>query len=62
MKRIDLTRHLEISGCEVRREGGRHTVYLNRNARKSSTVPRRRETNDFLARKTCGDSQISYPK
>jgi len=38
-----------------------HTVYVNRSARKSSTVPRHREVNDFLARKICIDLQIPTP-
>jgi mRNA interferase HicA len=62
MKRIDLTRHLERSGCEILREGSRHTVYVNRSAMKSSTVPRHREINDFLARKICDDLQVPQPK
>ena len=32
MKRVDLVRHLETHGCEFLREGGRHTIYVNRAA------------------------------
>lgn len=62
MKRIDLIRHLESKGCEFLREGGRHTVYVNRVAGKSSTIPRHREINDFLAKKICKDLDISGPE
>jgi predicted RNA binding protein YcfA (HicA-like mRNA interferase family) len=62
MKRIDLIRHLEQHGCEFLREGGEHTVYINRAARTSSSVPRHREINEFLARKICDDLQIQRPK
>jgi predicted RNA binding protein YcfA (HicA-like mRNA interferase family) len=58
MKRIDLIRHLEAHGCEFLREGGKHTVYVNRSAQKASSVPRHREINDFLVRKICRDLQI----
>lgn len=58
MKRKDLIRHLEQHGCELLREGGKHTVYVNRPANRTSTVPRHREINDFLARKICRDLQI----
>lgn len=58
MKRIDLIRHLEAHSCEFLREGGKHTVYVNRSAQKSSSVPRHREINDFLIRKICRDLQI----
>lgn len=58
MKRIDLIRHLERHGCEFFREGGNHTVYVNRAAQRSSSVPCHREINDFLARKICRDLQV----
>ncbi len=38
MKRADLIRHLEQHGCVLFREGGNHSIYLNRLARKSSSV------------------------
>ncbi len=61
MKRIDPIRRLEAQGCEMLREGGSHTVHLNRGARKISTVPRHREINDFLARKICRDLEVREP-
>lgn len=61
MKRFDLIRHLEPNGCEFLREGGSHTVYVNRAVQKSSVIPRHREINDFLARKICRDLQVSDP-
>lgn len=33
MKQRDLIRHLERHGCELLREGGKHTIYVNRAAR-----------------------------
>jgi mRNA interferase HicA len=61
VKRIDLVRHLERHGCTLFREGGSHSVYLNPKTRKSSTVPRHRELNEFLARKICRDLEIPMP-
>lgn len=61
MKRFDLLRHLEQHGCVLFREGGRHSVYVNRTARKSATVPRHREINEFLVRKICKELQIPMP-
>jgi mRNA interferase HicA len=55
MKRRSLIRHLESHGCELLREGGNHTVYVNRKAQRSSAIPRHREINGFLARKICRD-------
>ena len=61
MKRRDLIRHLEAFGCEFLREGGDHTVYVNRKAGKVSTVPRHREVNEFLARRICKDLEVPEP-
>jgi len=61
MKRRDLIRYLEQHGCEFMREGGNHTVYVNRAERKASTIPRHREVNDFLVRKICRDLQVPEP-
>lgn len=61
MKRDDLLRHLARHGCQFLREGGKHTIYVNRAANRVSSVPRHREINDFLARKICRDLQIPPP-
>jgi len=61
MKRLDLLRHLERHGCVLLREGGSHSVYVNRESGKSSTVPRHRELNEFLARKICKDLEVPQP-
>jgi mRNA interferase HicA len=61
LKRRDLVRHLEAHGCELLREGARHSVYVNRAAGKTSTVPRHREIYDELARKLCRDLEIPKP-
>lgn len=61
MKRVDLIRHLESHGCRFLREGGSHSVYMNPTARKTSTVPRHREVDDFLARKICRDLDVPQP-
>ncbi|MGH7948481.1 MAG: type II toxin-antitoxin system HicA family toxin [Candidatus Binataceae bacterium] len=62
MKRRELIRHLESHGCELLREGARHSVYVNRRVRKASVVPRHAELNDFLARKICRDLQVVEPE
>ncbi|HYX23329.1 MAG TPA: type II toxin-antitoxin system HicA family toxin [Thermoanaerobaculia bacterium] len=62
MKRIDLIRHLERHGCQLLREGGSHSVYVNRSAGKSSAIPRHREIDDFLARKICKGLEVTLPR
>lgn len=61
MKRKDLIRHLERHGCEFLREGGSHTIYVNRIKQKSSSIPRHQEIIDFLAKKICRDLEILEP-
>lgn len=59
MKRKVLIRHLGNEGCTLLREGSNHSVYINREKRKVSTVPRHKEINDFLAKKICKDLGIA---
>jgi mRNA interferase HicA len=61
VKRRDLVRHLEANGCDLLREGSRHSVYVNRFSRKASAVPRHREINEHLARKICRDLEVPLP-
>ena len=61
MKRRDLIRHVETHGCELLREGGQQSVYINRAAQRVSAIPRHREINEFLARKICRDLQVPEP-
>lgn len=61
MKRRDLVRHLERHGCALLREGGSHSVYVNRDDSKVSAVPRHREVNEHLARKIFKDLGVPLP-
>jgi mRNA interferase HicA len=61
MKRRDLIRHLLQNGCELVREGGRHSWWINKTQNKRSAVPRHTEITDLLARKICKDLGIEPP-
>ena len=61
MKRDDLIRHLLQRGCVLHREGGKHSIYINRATGKATAVSRHREINDFLAMKICRDLDIVEP-
>jgi predicted RNA binding protein YcfA (HicA-like mRNA interferase family) len=61
MKRLGVIRHSERHGCEFLREGGSHTIHVNRSAKTVSCVPRRREIIEFTARKICKDLEIPQP-
>jgi len=61
MKRRDLVKHLNQHACELMREGGNHSIFVNRSAQKVTSVPRHREIDDFLCKKICRDLQIPAP-
>jgi predicted RNA binding protein YcfA (HicA-like mRNA interferase family) len=62
MKRKDLIRHLIKNGCVFVREGAKHSVFFNPLLKKTSTVPRHNEIDNFLAKKICRDLGIEPPK
>ncbi|MBF0156809.1 MAG: type II toxin-antitoxin system HicA family toxin [Magnetococcales bacterium] len=55
MKRGDLLRYLQAQGCELLREGGRHSWWWNPAENRRSAIPRHQEITDLLARKICRD-------
>jgi len=61
MKFKAFVKHLESQGCEFKREGGNHTIYVNRKRSRSTAVPRHREINDGLCRKICRDLEVDPP-
>jgi predicted RNA binding protein YcfA (HicA-like mRNA interferase family) len=61
LKRRALVRHLEQQGGSLLREGANHSIFVNRAAAKSSTVPRHSEINGGLARKICKDLGVPQP-
>jgi mRNA interferase HicA len=62
MKRRDLEQHLRKQGCEMLREGARPSEFHNPASGATSTVPRHREINDFLARKIWRDLKVPAPR
>lgn len=58
MKRSKLIRHLLSCGCELVREGIRHSIWKNIVSGKLTAVPRHSEIKDLLARKICKDLNI----
>ena len=60
MKRKELIRYLTASGCELLREGGRHSWWHNPTLNRRSAVPRHNEISDELVKKICKD--LGIPK
>ncbi|MCA9843570.1 MAG: type II toxin-antitoxin system HicA family toxin [Dehalococcoidia bacterium] len=61
MKRRDLIRHLTDFGCELRREGGNHSVYWNPANEEVAAIPRHSEIPINLARSICKQLEIEPP-
>ena len=61
MKRKDFLRHLKEHGCELLREGAKHSWCHNPANNLRSSVPRHNEIGDYLARKICRDLDVDDP-
>jgi len=55
VKRRDLIKALEKSGCLLLRHGGKHDIYHNPETGFSQPIPRHREINEKLAKKIIKD-------
>jgi mRNA interferase HicA len=58
MKRQEFIKHLRKHGCELLREGSKHSWWINPFQNRRSAVPRHTEINDNLAKKICKDLGI----
>ncbi len=58
MKRADLERHLRHLGCEVKREGAKHTIWHNTSTGQWATVARHRELPLTTVRAICAQLDI----
>jgi len=55
MRRREFLKHLRSQGCDLLREGARHSWWHNPTLKPRSAVPRHTEIDDILARKICKD-------
>jgi len=61
MKSSKLIRHLKKNGCELLREGSRHSIWKNIMIGNMAAVPRHREIKELMVRKICKDLDIKKP-
>lgn len=61
MKRTALIKHLRKKGCELIREGAKHSWWGNPANNTRTAVPRHTEIDGHLARKICRDLGIPGP-
>jgi mRNA interferase HicA len=55
MKRNKLLKYLHSQGCDLLREGSKHSWWYNPVLNKRSAIPRHSEVKDILAVKICKD-------
>ena len=55
MKRKEFLKYLRSQGCDLLREGGRHSWWHNPALNKRSAIPRHSEIKDILVKKICKD-------
>jgi mRNA interferase HicA len=55
MKRNEFLKYLRSQGCDLLREGGRHSWWHNPALNKRSAIPRHSEIKDILVKKICRD-------
>ena len=58
MKRADFVKHLTTNGCILLREGAKHTIYVNPENQKQSTVGRHQELSNLLCKIICKQLEI----
>ncbi|MDA3880247.1 MAG: type II toxin-antitoxin system HicA family toxin [Prolixibacteraceae bacterium] len=61
MKRQKLIKFLRKNGCELFREGGNHSIFLNTATGNISAVPRHNEIKKLTVRNICKDLEIPIP-
>ncbi|MFH1538467.1 MAG: type II toxin-antitoxin system HicA family toxin [bacterium] len=57
-----LLNHLRSRGCELLREGAKHSWWHNPETNKRSAIPRHSEIKDILAKKICKDLGVKQIK
>ena len=62
MKLLYFIKHLREYNCELLREGGNHSWWINPILNKRSSVPRHKEISNQLANKICKDLGIPLLK
>ena len=60
MKRKLLIKYLQDHGCQLAREGARHSLFINPNNGSAAASPRHPDINDYLAKEIC--KELDIPK
>jgi predicted RNA binding protein YcfA (HicA-like mRNA interferase family) len=58
MKRLKLINHLQKNNCALLREGGNHSIYMNKTTNKKTAVPRHADLDEVTVMKICNQLEI----
>jgi mRNA interferase HicA len=61
VNRRALLAHLQLNGCELLRQGAKHSWWHNPTSGRRSVIPRHTEIDDLLARRICRDLGVPEP-
>jgi predicted RNA binding protein YcfA (HicA-like mRNA interferase family) len=61
MKRKEFIKHLKKYDCELTREGGKYSIFVNKTTGMEVPVTRHKEIADFTVRKICKELGIEPP-
>ncbi|MBN1970255.1 MAG: type II toxin-antitoxin system HicA family toxin [Candidatus Delongbacteria bacterium] len=61
MKRESLIKHLRKNGCQLLREGSKHSVYFNPSNDNQTTIPRHSELDNVICTLICKQLGIKKP-
>ena len=61
MKRKELMKHLKKQGCNIDREGGKYSIFINNSTGVEVPVTRHKEIADFTVKKICKDLGVEPP-
>jgi len=62
MKQNEFIKHLKKNNCDLSREGGNHSWFINKSNGNHAAVPCHNELSDLLCKIICKQLDISTPK
>ncbi|MDR0547075.1 MAG: hypothetical protein LBG77_05775 [Dysgonamonadaceae bacterium] len=60
MKRTLLIQYLNANSCYLKREGSKHSIFINMKTGKSTSIPRHLDIDEITASKIC--MQLEIPR
>ncbi|MCA9080370.1 MAG: type II toxin-antitoxin system HicA family toxin [Planctomycetaceae bacterium] len=61
MKRVAFLKHLTAHGCQLKREGSEHSIWIHPGNSRQTSIPRHRELSETLIKVICKQLEIPAP-